>query len=372
MNWFGPALRNLWRRPGRSFFTLLGVTIALASFIALTGLARGMQLAARESLDERGVHLLVIRRGSVEFFSAILPQTLGERIAAIPGVVAVSPELSNLLPIGEDTHALVAGWPAGGFQWERLTLLRGRLPDPGEHGLVLGEALAEALHADVGAVVELNLESFPVLGIAGFGAALNRGMAMLPLPELQRLLGRDGQVTLFHLRIERPGDRAAEAAVRTAIQALRRDLAVVTSDEVLSGNRSVAMLNALADALALAALVLAGLSVLNTLAMSVEERTREIGVLAAIGWSRGRILRLILGEGAVLSAAGGVLGAVLGQVALTVLNRLVLAGGGTRAVSGPGVLAAALGFGLLAGVLGALWPAWRATRISPAAAMRRG
>lgn len=371
MSWLGLLLRNLWRRPGRSLFTLFGVAIALASFIALTGLSRGLGQAARASLDERGIHLLVIRRGSVEFFSAILPQSLGERIAAIPGVTAVSPELSNLLPVGEDGHALVAGWPAGGFQWQGLRLLHGRLPAPGEHGVVLGEALAAALNAEVGSTVELNLEPFPVLGIAGFGAALNRGMAMLPLPQMQRLLGRDAQVTLFHLQVERPGDRAAAEAVRTAILALRRDLAVVTSDEVLKGNRSVATFNSLANALALAALVLAGFSVLNTLAMAVEERTREIGVLAAIGWSRGRILRLVLGEGAALAVLGGLLGTLLGEGALAALNAMVLQGG-TQATGGPGVIAEALGFGVLVGLLGALWPAWRATRISPAAAMRRG
>ncbi len=371
MSWLGLLLRNLWRRPGRSLFTLLGVAIALASFIALTGLAHGLGQAARESLDERGIHLLVIRRGSVEFFSAILPQTLGAQIAAIPGVVAVAPELSNLLPVGEDGHALVAGWPAGGFQWQGLHLRSGRIPEPDEHGVVLGEALAEALNAEVGGTVELNLEPFPVLGIAAFGAALNRGMVMLPLPQLQRLLGRDGQVTLFHLQVERPGDRTAQEAVRRAVLALRRDLAVVTSDEVLKGNRSIELLNSLSNALALAALVLAGFSVLNTLAMAVEERTREIGVLAAIGWSRGRVLRLVLGEGALLSLMGGLLGALLGEGALAALNAMVLQGG-TQALGGPGVIAVALGYGVLVGLLGALWPAWRATQISPAAAMQRG
>lgn len=372
MTWLGLLLRNLWRRPGRSLFTLLGVAIALASFVTLAGLARGIERAARDSLDERGIHLLVVKRGTVEFFAAILPQALGERIAALPGVAEVSPELANLLSVGEDGHALVAGWPESSFQWSGLRLLRGRLPAPGERAVVLGEALAEALHAEPGDRVEINLEPFPVAGIAGFGSTLNRGMAILPLPELQRLIGRAGQVTLFQLRLHRPGDHAAEAAIRAGVQAMRPDLSVVTSDEVLRSNRSVAMLGALADALSLAALALAALSVLNTLAMAVEERGREIGVLAAIGWSRGRILRLVLGEGMLLAAGGGMLGAGLGLLAMALLNRLLLVQGGTHVSASLATLVTAFGAALLVGALGALWPAWRATRISPAAAMRRG
>lgn len=372
MNWAGLVFRNLWRRPGRSAFTLLGVAMALASFLTLASISRGLERAARESLDERGIHLLVIKRGTVEFFSAVLPESLGVSLAAVPGVAAVSPELDNLLPVGEDGHALVAGWPDDGFQWRDLRLLRGRLPLPGERAAVLGEALAEALRADLGAQISINLEHFTVVGVAGFGTALNRGMAMLPLAQMQRLLARPGQVTLFHLRLHDPTDRAVRDAVRVAALALRADLSVVTSDEVLRGNRSMAMLSAVSDALAIAALLIAVFSVLNTLAMSVEERTREIGVLAAIGWSRGRILRLVLGEGLLLAGLGGLLGSGLGLAAIAALNHLVLQQGGTHAASGPALLATALGVGLLVGALGALWPAWRATRISPAAAMRRG
>lgn len=372
MTWLGLVWRNLARRPGRSLFTLLGVGLALASFLTLASISRGLDQAARGSLDERGVHMLVVKRATVEFFSAILPEGLGAELARLPGVTGVSPELANLLPVGEDGHALVAGWPVGGFQWEGLRLLAGRPPEPGERGVVLGEGLAEALGLRPGQPVRIQLEEFPVLGIAGFGAALNRGLAIMPLAELQRLLARPGQVTLFHLRLEAPGDPAAREAVRRAVAALRPDLAAVTSDEVLRGNRAMAMIAAVADALGLAALAIAVISVLNTLAMSVEERTREIGVLAAIGWPRGRILGLVLGEGLALAAAGGVLGALAGQGALELLNRLVLLEGGLEARSGGALVAMALGAGLLVGALGALWPAWRATRISPAAAMRRG
>ena len=371
MTWLGLLLRSLWRRRARSAFTILGVALALASFLTLASLSRGIEHSARESLNERGIHLLVMRRGSVEFFAAILPEALGAQIAAIPGVAAVSPELANLLGVGEDGHALVAGWPPDSFQWGELRLTAGRLPARGERAVVLGEALAEALRAGPGSDVDINLEAFPVAGIAAFGTALNRSVALMPLPDMQRLIARPGQVTLFQLRLHDPSDPAAREVVRAGVQALRPDLSVVASEDVLRGNRAVAMLGSVADALAIAAVLIAVVSVLNTLAMAVEERTQEIGVLAAIGWSRGRILRLILGEGLLLAALGSLIGAALGQGAIAVLNRLVLSQGGTHAASGASLLATALGVGLLVGAAGALWPAWRATRISPAAAMRR-
>lgn len=368
MTWLGFLLRNLARRPGRSIFTLLGVALATGSFLTLTGLSRGMVDASQASLAERGIDLVVVQRGMVEFFASTLPDSLGAGIAGVAEVAEVAGELSTLLPVGEDAHAIVSGWDPQGFQWRRLPLARGRLPGPGEAGVVLGDAVAEAMHVDVGDDVTLNFSRMRVTGIAGFSSLLNRGMAVMRLDSLQTLLARPGQVTLFHVRL-RPG--GAQASARRAISALRPGLSVTTANEVLSDNKAVQTLAAASGAVALVALVMASLSVLNTLAMAVEERTREIGILAAIGWSRGRILGLILGEGLLLAACGGVLGGGIGWLGNLLLGLTVVPGAGMPLAAVLWLGTQAMLAALALGAAGAFWPAWRAARISPALALRR-
>lgn len=97
MNLLGVAFRNLLRRPGRSVFTLLGVALAVASYITLAGLSEGMIDGAAVGMRERGVDLLVSRKGMVEVFGGALPQALSAQIAAKPGVKEVTPELVSLI-----------------------------------------------------------------------------------------------------------------------------------------------------------------------------------------------------------------------------------------------------------------------------------
>jgi putative ABC transport system permease protein len=200
---------------------------------------------------------------------------------------------------------------------------------------------------------------------------LLRGLAIIPLTQMQKLLGRPTQVTLFQVRVATPHDVAAREATRARIAALGPNLLVLTSEQALQGNKVMEMLSAASLAIAVVALLMACLSVLNTLAMSVEERTREIGILSALGWSPRRILALILSEGVLLAAIGGVVGIVLGLIGNRLLVALVLPGSGLTAQATVGIALVGLAASVVVGSVGAVWPAWRAARLVPAAALRR-
>lgn len=370
MTFIGLALRDLIRRPARSIFTLLGVALAVASFLTLNGLARGMSDGASTALRERGVDLVVSRRGMIEVFGGALPQALEREIRAIPGVHDVSCELLTFLELENGVQAIVAGWNADGFAFREMPLSRGRLPKPGASEVVLGDSLAETLHADVGSQVTLNFETFKVVGIAKFGSGLLRGLAVMPLSDLQNLLTQPGKTTDFQVRLAAAGP-AELARASEAINRLRPDLSVSTSDSASGANKAVEMLAASSLAIGAVAMLMAALSVLNTLAMVVEERVREIGILASIGWSRGRVLLLIVVEGVALAFAGGVLGIVAGHFGADALTMLVLPGTGLSAATTITLSVEAMLAALAIGAFGALWPALRASGLSPSAALRR-
>jgi putative ABC transport system permease protein len=252
-----------------------------------------------------------------------------------------------------------------------MPLKRGRRPRPGEGGVVLGEALAEAAGLDLGDTLELNFQAFRVVGISGYENGLLRGMAIMPIEDLQALLARPDQATLFQVRLQRPGDAAAREAVRARIAALRPDLGISTTAEAMRSSRLIQMIESSSLAISIVALAIGCLSVLNTLAMGVEERTRDIGILASIGWPRQRILAMILAEGFVLAGIGGLLGGALGWVGHDLLVDSLIPGAELTKAAKLVQALKAEGIALLVGLLGALLPAWHASRLSPAAALRR-
>src|SRR5205085_11555180 len=119
------------------------------------------------------------------------------------------------------------------FTFREMHLRRGRLPRPGEGGVVLGDALAEAAGLDIGSEIELNFTPLRVVGVSAYENGLLRGMVIMPIEDLQTLLSRPGQVTLFQVRLQRPGDPQAREAVRAAIAALGRNLNVSTTAEAM-------------------------------------------------------------------------------------------------------------------------------------------
>ncbi len=371
MTWLGLILRNLWRRPGRSLFTLMGVALAVASYLTLGGLSRGMQEGTRASLDERRIDLVVSRKGMTELIGGSLPEALEAQLKAAAGVAQVSADLDAFLDVGDGGHAVVAGWRPEDFEYREMPIARGRKPTPGRGEIVVGDQLAEALHADVGSSITVDFTPLRVVGITAFGTGLMRGSAVMPLADLQAVLSRPGEVTLYQLRLANPQDPAAVARVQARVAALAPNLSVEPSEAAFKDNRVIGMLSAGAAAVALTALAMAAMSVLNTLAMAVEERTREIGILSMIGWGRARILSLVMSEGLVLSALGGALGLVLGFFAGRAVAAFVLPGSGLELASSLGFELEAFAAALAIGLAGALWPAWRAANLTPAMAMQR-
>jgi len=370
LTWPGLIGRNLLRRPGRALFTLLGVALAVASYVALTGLASGMIEGAGASTDERGVDLVVTPRGMVELYSGSLPESLEDAVRRQPGVSDVSAELVTALEFS-DGQAIVTGWPVDRFPFREMRLREGSPPRAGEGEVVLGEALAQAADVGVGGEIELNFAPFRVVGISAYDNGYLRNMAIMPLGDLQELLARPGVVSLFQVRLDQPEDAAARDATSTAIEALQPNLNVSTTVEAMRASKLVQMIDSSSLAISLVALAIGCLSVLNTMAMGVEERTREIGILAAIGWTRGRILGLILSEGFLLAGLGGVAGILLGWVGQDYLVSNVSQGAELDASTMVSQAIRAQAIALALGLTGAFIPAWRASRLAPAAALRR-
>src|SRR6185503_8493460 len=116
---------------GRAVFTLLGVAFAVASYMTLTGLTRGMVEGADASVNERRVHMVVTDRGTTDVFAGSLPEAITDTIGNSPGVSDVAIELDASLELSRSSQAIVAGWRTDQFTWREMRLKRGRKPASG-------------------------------------------------------------------------------------------------------------------------------------------------------------------------------------------------------------------------------------------------
>lgn len=367
----GVARHNLCRRPLRTSLTILGIAVAVAGFHALIGLSRGVERAWMGNFQERGTHILALRKGAVEILATSLDESLGTALAAAPGVAAAAGELVDLLPLTPDRITLVTGWPSGSFLWKTLRLDAGRLPEAGEDdAVVLGKAVAAALDRKPGTSLAVLDRSLRVVGICRPAGPMSNHSVIMPLATLQGMLNKRGLVTGVNIALQRPDD---PAAVQTAVDRLSRGfpgLSFTETAALADENHVLRLLRALSWGMSAIAVLMAVVVVMNTLFMSVAERTREIAVLGAVGWTWKRIGALIFLEGLLLTALGGGGGILLGMALLRALASSTPLAGYIEPDTDGGLLALAFACLLVLGVLGSLLPALRAARLNVADGLR--
>lgn len=365
------AWRNLKRRPARTALLAASIALAVATALALLALSRGIQASVQEGLNERGADLTVAQKGASDVFSGFLDETIIPKVQAVPGVAGVSGELVMFAPVDDGHDALTFAWAPSSYLWKEVPIAEGRLPAPGERGFVLlGASLASTLGKKPGDTVAVFDKAFAVAGITGYQASVNRNMVLMALADLQELAFRAGQVTVLQLLLDKtlPADRVE--AVRVEIGKLA-NVSVDPTDQRLARDRNLEIFNAVSTAISIIALVMAGLSVLNALLMSVQERMRETGIMMAIGWSDRRIMATIVAEGAVVGAIGCLAGVPLGYLACLLFNRLPAIGDFVTFQPSASVILPCVAGGLALSVAGSLYPAWRAVSRMPADALRR-
>jgi putative ABC transport system permease protein len=362
MTWAGLVRRNLLRRPVRTALTAAGVALGVGLIVALLSVTAGAKRTAAELIHVGHADFGLFQQGTSDLTLSRLPDTLAQRVAREPGVLE-----TGRIYLYVTKKLLVFGLVPGEFPARRLVIVEGRRA-AGSQSLV-GDAAAEDQHLRVGGELRLGRHSFPIAGIYHTGNAFEDGGAVLPLRIVQRLAGRPGDVTTIAVAVaprEQPKHVAHEIE-----QAFPGTTAVLEPGQAVRIDTSSRVVVSSGWIISLLALIVGGVAVTNTMAMSVFERVREIGILRAVGWPTRRIAALILSEalGLCLLALG--VGLLVGWAGAVLFSRRAEAGQLLEPDFTAGVFAWGLAFALGVGVLGAIYPAWRATRLAPVEALRR-
>ena len=371
MTFFLIVVKNLFRRPTRTVLTVAGIAIGVAAVVALTSIAWGFENTWVGLYKERGADLIVIKAGGLSPAPPPFDVTETSELRSWPHVAQTSGVMSEIMGIETAPIVLVFGWESRTFVWDHLRLATGRWPsDDGEATVVIGSLLADALHKTAGSPIQIETARFTICGVFNSGSMAESGAVVMMLPQLQRVKEQPGKVNFMNLKLAPDTTAAQVDALRGALKTRLPGFRAYTVGEVAEHNIVIQAIKASGWATSALALLIGSLSVMNTMLMTVFERTREMGILLAIGWRRRRIVRMILYESIALTLTGGVIGMAAGTVLVKVVQATPLLRGRIDGEFSPRLFGMAFLIAIALGVIGGLYPAYRASRMRPGDAMR--
>jgi putative ABC transport system permease protein len=374
MRFFTFVLKNVLRRRVRSSLTVLGMAIAVAAVVSLFGISQGLKRSWLSIYENQKAALIITQKGTKQNLTSLLPEKLGEKIAELPGVVSVNTGIVDLISLGSSGTGgvLLDAWTADSPNVKSLEVTPGgrHIEEGDTRSAMIGTWLADSLGKGVGDTVEIYGVDFRIVGIYKSANTMINGGIVAPLHEIQKVKGEPGKVTGFTVVVTDMADKNLVEKVRKEIDALSPYISAIPSEEFVNSTTEMTFLGVVAWVTSAVALVIGAVGILNTMIMSVYERTKEIGILRAIGWRRWLIVRMILVESLLLSVAGGVVGTLIAVVLTRVVSKMPAVSGMVEAELAPWVIFLGLGIALVVGVLGAAYPAYRGAQMLPTEALR--
>lgn len=383
------VLRTIFRRKLRAFLTIFGITIGVLALVVMGSIAEKLSLLVDGGSDYYADKVIVSgSSGMAGFSTEPISTDLIADIEAVDGVTRAAGSIMMLLDteqssvnIGVPANIQASDFREQGYETFQSDVVSGRALEPDDRGVVvIGSDLVSSLEAEVGGTIDVRGEEFEVVGILGKTLTAPDKAVQMSLEDAQDLLVADlpaairdsieprTLITSIAVYLE-PGEDPDEMA-----EVIGHEVDNIKAMGPLGFETSVKeplkIFNQIIYAIAVVSLLVGGLSVINTMTMSVAERTREIGVRKAIGASDGAIMRQFIAESAVMGLIGGLLGLGLGVMIAAGGNQAGAASATELFLVTPRLAIGSVAFALVLGVLSGLYPAWHAARLDPVTALR--
>jgi ABC-type antimicrobial peptide transport system permease subunit len=363
----GMAVQSLWQRSARTLLTLGAIGLTVGAIMAIEGVLKGVSVQMTDMFANSQVEIMLRQADIADTSLSSIDDRAGAKIAAMPEVENASGIVFTGLMLPDlGSFFILLGYSPNDFAIERFRIIEGE-PLASNHQIIIGKTMAEALNKRPGQTIELSSSRYIITGIYETGIGWEEMGGVVTLRDAQTFTGKPRKSTMYAVKLK--DSSKAEEMVERINQEFPEIHAALTSDFV-GQMPDMQNSNSMVSSISFLAILVGGVGVLNTMLMSVFERTREIGVLRALGWRRRRILGLILREAAMLGLLGGAagIGLALGMVAL--LQSSPMIGEAVQPIWDIEIFVRAISVALLLGLAGGLYPAYRATRLQPIEALR--
>lgn len=391
------ALREIRRHILRSFLTVLGIVIGVASVITMVTLGNGATVQVTQQIKSMGSNLLMVTAGkrlgpgrdsSAPSFKIADAEAIARDISSIDAVAPASSQSVTAVFGNENWSTTVTGTTNQYLRARNCAIQTGREFSTSELRAgaavcIIGDTIRKKLFGlqdPVGKRLRLGKLSFQVVGLLEAKGQSSMGqdqddIVLIPIKSFQRRLSGNTDVGII---LVSASDNASTEAVKEDIENLMRERRHISKNEednfnvmdmteisnMLTGTTRI--LTALLGAVAAVSLVVGGIGIMNIMLVSVTERTREIGIRLAIGALEREVLMQFLVEAVVLSSAGGLLGIVVGLLMCAGLKGVLQ----VPFVFNPGIVIVAFLFSAAVGVIFGYFPAFKAASLDPIEALR--
>ncbi len=359
----------------RTGLTIFGIVIGIFALTVMGSMSEYFNGIIENAIKSAGTNISVTPKSGD--FTSVVTENDRKRIERVPGVRFTIPYIIDLLQeIGAvqlGSPDIIFGEPPELLHYDMpyTQLQRGRWLQRGdEYQAIIGSKIASKKNLDLGGTITYKERDFTVVGILAETQTTPDTSVFIPLDVMRRLLKSPDLIMGMAVVPENPAEASALAE---RISAAVDDLNVTTTEvAVAQAQQSIAIFNVILLSGAVLAVVVGGLAVVNTMIMSVSERTPEIGLKKAIGATDWDIVKEYVTEAALMGVIGGVVGFLLGSGLANLLNASIAqALGGTNIFTvTPRLAVLALAFAILLGAGAGLVPAWNAARLDPMRALR--
>ncbi|MDP1519821.1 ABC transporter permease [Porticoccus litoralis] len=385
--------RALWMQRMRSALTIVGFAIGIAAMVLLSSLGEGLRLFVIQEFTQFGSHIVAVTPGKTETFglggilNTTRPLSLedAEALERIPGVEQVVPVVfgtAQIKALGRSRYTEVAGVGALADKAWKLEVSQGSfLPVEDVHRArafaVLGSKLKQELFGNtspLGEFVHIGGNRFRVIGVMEpkgqfLGTDLD-DMIYIPANKGLQIFNRESlmEVDIFYSPAV-PTDRLTDNVKRLLIERHGfEDFTIVTQDQMMATMDNILrILKYAGGGLGAISLLVGAVGITTILMITVTERTSEVGLLRALGSTRGQVRNLFLGEAVMLGLIGGLAGVL--AIALLIVAVQLFVPALPVALKGE-IVTVALMASMLIGLIAGVRPALNATRLSPIDALR--
>lgn len=378
------VLRNITRRRGRFVFTLLGITIGIASFVTFMAMGGNLKREIHRETAALGASLMVLPKGSCgyEQLSILtgdqMPTNITaeevKKIKAIKGLTAV-PYLSQQTAINNRPVSVTGIETESTLSFKRWQMTQGSwFSGDDQKEAIIGLTAAKQFDLKPGSSITVRGESLKVTGVLAETGGRDDAGIFLPMPLAQRLFKAPNQVSYVAVKV----DNVAET--EAFIEKIREtvSLGVVSDKQMLKSVMGiVGTVNITLQMIAAVSVLAAAFGIVNTMMAATYERKREIGILQALGATRRKIFTLFMMESGIYGVIGGITGVVTGLMAATAATPYIAQNAFTTAVKGSGngtlldikVVILSILFSTAVAIVAGIYPAWRAARLTPVEAI---